>query len=781
MIPERWRQVERVYHAALAAPPEARAALLSEACQGDAALRTEVESLLDHAASSGVLDGSVAGIAANLASSAGSALAGRRLGGFEVHELLGAGGMGEVYRARDTRLGRDVAIKTLPPAFKRDPDRVARFEREARVLASLNHPHIAVIHGVEEVDDVTALVMELVEGDDLSQRPAMRIDEALAVARQVAEALEAAHEQGIIHRDLKPANIKVRPDGTVKVLDFGLATVVSSAPGTPAAAGRTEPGVILGTAGYMSPEQARGEAVSRHTDIWAFGVLLYELLTGVSPFARASTPETIAAVLSDSPNYARLPDATPPRVRRLIRRCLEKDRKRRLQHIGDARFELEEPSSSDGVDAPPATTSRTAERMRKALAAVAVILAVAALSAGVAAWLARQPVDSAVVRTIIAVEPFFSGTDRSIAFTPDGGHLAYITRDGRNLLVRPLDALEPAPILTTPAYMRGVFPSPDGRWFGYVENSYTLKKVATSGGAPLRVVTMDGPSRGAAWGGDDTIVFATGAPDTGLQRVAAGGGPVTVLTRPDRGRGEADHTQPAWLPGGRSLLYTIVSIQGGLDASKVAVLDLATGTSHVVLEGAYSAHYVDSGHLVYAAAGALWATRFDRQRLEVRGTPREVSRRMAIGVLGAVAEFDISSKGALAYTHGVFLDRRVPVWVDRRGREEPLPVPPSNYLQPRLSPDGRQLAITIQGDIYLWDFSRPWSSASRVTSHPGIDWYPVWTPDARRIVFGSWRGGRFSNVYVHDLRHRFDRAVDRQPRHAIPHVDHPRREDRHLP
>jgi serine/threonine protein kinase len=694
------------------------------------------------------------------APSTAAPLTGRRVGVFEIQGLLGAGGMGEVYRARDTRLGRDVAIKILSRALRDESEHIVRFEREARVLASLNHPHIGAVYGLDEVDGLSALVMELVEGEDLAGRLGrgpLPLDEALDVARQVAEALEAAHAQGIIHRDLKPANIKRRPDGEVKVLDFGLAKALWDA--DPVSATRTA--VVGGTPAYMSPEQVRGDVVDSQADIWSFGVVLFELLTGVSPFARPTTAETLASVLSAAADFARLSSHTPPTVQHLIRRCVERDRRRRLKHIGDARLELEDALSTPDASllrAPahhgvPGAASRSWSVRRAGALAIAVGLSGAALGV---LWLASRPAPSPVVRTIIPVESLASNTDRSFAFTPEGNGLAYVSGDARQIFVRRLEALEPVAVLTTAAYIRGMFPSPDGRWLGYVENNFTLRKIPTSGGAPVTVLTMDGPSRGAAWGTDDTIVFATGAPETGLQRVASGGGTVSVLTRPARDRGEVDHVQPAWLPGGRSLLFTILTARGGLEAAKVAILDLASGATRTVLEGGHAARYVDSGHLVYAAAGALWATRFDLSRLETRGAPVEVLRSVATGATGATADFDIARDGTLAYlgTAPSNTNRFVPVWVDREGRETPLPASPGLYRHPRLSPDGKRLAVDplgSQGDIYIWDVARPWSSAFRITVAPGIDWFPVWTPDGRRIVFGSWRGGGFSNIYMLDL------------------------------
>jgi serine/threonine-protein kinase len=737
----------------------------------DAALRVEVESLLRFDRPADSLHDCVVSAAAH------ALLDRRRLGVFEIQELLGAGGMGEVYRARDMRLGRDVAIKILTRAFRDDPERVARFEREARVLASLNHPHIGVVHGLEEVDGLKALVMELVPGENLADRLArgsLPIGEALDVARQVADALEASHAQGIVHRDLKPANIRRRPDGTVKVLDFGLAKTLAAGGDD---ANITVTGTVGGTPAYMSPEQARGELLDSQTDIWSFGVVVFELLTGVSAFGGKSTADTLVRVLSAAPDYSLLPPDTPPGVRHLIRRCLEKDRRRRLKHIGDARLELEEvlsPSSADASSSSAFHTPSLGANVWNARRAAA--LSAAALVAGLiigAVWLARRPASSPVVRTIVPAEVLVGAIERSFAFTPDGRSLVYINSDARQLFVRPLDAMDPAVILTTAAYIRGTYPSPDGRWFGYIENNFTLKKISTRGGVPVTVVELDGPSRGAAWGPDDTIVFGTGAPDTGLQRVASSGGAVTVLTRPNHERGEADHVPSEWLPGGRRVLFTILPARGGLDGAKVAVLDIASGGIRTVVEGAYAARYVESGHLVYAAAGGLWATRFDLTRLETQGMPVEQVRDLTTQTAGAAAEFDIARGGTLAYSRGAMASHWViPVWVDRQGRETPLRVPSGAYRHLRLAPDGKRVALGSsepgQGEIYIWDLTRPGSSAIRMTVAPGIDWFPVWMPGGRRIVFGSWRGGRFSNLYMLDLETGSTRRLTDSPDMQLP-------------
>jgi len=682
---------------------------------------------------------------------------GRTLGPYEIVELLGSGGMGEVYRAYDPRLKRDVAVKVLAEAFAADAGRLARLEREAHLLAALNHPNVATIHGLEETDGVRFLVLELVEGSTLADRVRsgpLGIEAAVEVARQIAQGLEAAHAKGILHRDLKPANVAITGDGRVKLLDFGLAKP-SGRDGDDRAEGlshsptatvdATEAGVVLGTASYMSPEQARGEPVDSGTDIWAFGCVLYEMLTGHRAFGRATAGETLAQVLEGEPDFDRLPARTPPLVARLVRRCLEKDRRARLRHIGDAHADL--------TDAFVASADERARRSPWArpkaawLAAGAVaVLAIAAITAALATR-SRPPVR--IIRATIPHEApaTLSMVWRSVALTPDGTRLVYVGGDSRQIFVRPLDAFEAESIVTVAegSDLRGVFISPDGEWVGYADTSYTLKKIPITGGPPVTLLTLDGPDRGATWAADDTIVFATAAVDTGLQRIPADGGAVTVLTRPSPERGEIGHRWPDMLPDERGVLFTIMAASGDIDAAQVAVLDLASGDTKTLIRGGY-ARYVPSGHLVYATGNSLRAIAFDAERLQTTGTPVTVVPRVVADGFGN-ASFSLSADGTLVYVEPPATSgARTLVWVDRRGEESPLPAPPAAYGNPRISPgDETRLAFSIGDDLWVWDIARP---PAQLTFTPLVDWMPLWMPDGEWLVYGSWGGGGLSNLYM---------------------------------
>jgi len=684
--------------------------------------------------------------------------------------------MGEVYRARDTKLNREVAIKVLLPAVANDPDRLARFSREAQVLASLNHPNIAHIHGLEESNGVTALVMELVEGEDLSQRierGAIPIDEALPIARQIAEALEAAHDHGIIHRDLKPANIKVRPDGTVKVLDFGLAKAVDPTAGSSATAMNsptlsihaTQAGIILGTAAYMSPEQARGKAVDKRTDIWALGCVLFEMLTGQRAFKGEEISDVLAAVLRQDMDWGALPAATPPRLRRLLMRCLDRDPRTRLRDIGEARVEIDKIIAGAGEDtAAPQTTSTTPRRRTVAMMSVALVVVAAA--AALTTWVLMRPTPVALQPVRFAVAPSAAhplagnGNDRNLVLSADGTHLVYVAGPDQQLMVRAIDALDAVPLRGITG-ARSPFLSPDGRWVGFFAGN-ELRKVAIAGGPPITLCPFVGVPRGASWGPDDTIVFATADFTTGLFRVAAVGGTPTVLTTPDAARGEGDHLFPSILPTGRAVLFTIRSWPrdaariGGIETAEVAVRDLTTGHTTTLIRGGSQAEYVgpsagsgQAGYLVYAVDGALRALRFDPDTLTVGSDPVPVVEAVTTLQTGA-AQFSVSWTGALVYVPGgTTAAARSLMWVTRDGREEPVAAaPPRPYAFARLSPDGTRVALDIrdqQLDLWIWDLAR--QTLTRLTDAPAPDTNPVWTPDSRRVLFASQRVASVSNLY----------------------------------
>jgi serine/threonine-protein kinase len=696
---------------------------------------------------------------------------GVRLGPYELSDRIGAGGMGDVWRGVDTSLGRPVAIKVLPDSFEHDSERLARFEREARTLAALNHPNLATVFGLADADGKPAIVMEFVSGRTLADRIAagpIPYDEALPLARQIAEALEAAHEQGIVHRDLKPANVMVRADDTVKVLDFGLAKMldtaepsanVSDSP-TITSPAMTKRGVILGTAAYMAPEQAKGKPADRRADIWAFGSTLFEMLTGTRAFQGDDVPDTLAAVLSKEPDWRQLPAEASP-VRPLLHRCLTKDPKQRLQAIGDARIQIDE--LMHGSREPSAPTPAPGPSMlRRAAPAALTALAASALTGALTMW--WRPAGSGSgpqpVSRFEIVGPSLADSDfvRNVAISPDGRHIV-AGAPGRGLTIRTRDGLDIRELMGTGAAVQPFF-SPDGQWIGFFQGG-SLKRVPTAGGVPITMCEeLNG--RGASWDHDGSIVLATLTGE--LARIPAGSCEPTWLTRPDHAKGLARHWFPSVLPGGRGILFSIVA-PNRPESSMIAVLDLRTQEQKTLIPGS-QAEYVETGHLVYAAANTLRAVRFDLERLEVLGDPVTVVDALAVAFNGA-GQYAVSRTGTLVYAEPRAQARSL-IWVDRNGRESPIPAPPRAYIEPRLSPDGTRLAVVAadqEHDIWVWDFKRG-GTLTRLTSNPSRDQHPVWTADGGRVVFGSLRSGAY-NLYAQaaDGTGTVERLTDSPNRH----------------
>jgi eukaryotic-like serine/threonine-protein kinase len=672
---------------------------------------------------------------------------GTRLGSYEILSPLGAGGMGQVYRARDTRLGRDVALKTLPDSFTDDPERLARFRREAQVLASLNHPHVGAIYGLEEVNGQQVLVLELVEGETLADRIArgpIPFDDAVVLATQIAEALEAAHDTGIIHRDLKPANIALTREGVVKVLDFGLAkaTDVSGAahldtPTLTSPALMTSQGVILGTAAYMSPEQAKGRAADKRSDVWAFGCVVYEMLTGRRPFAGEEISDTLASVLRDEPDYQALPAAARP-LASVLRRLLEKDPARRLRDMRDVKLLMTDAEQPDG---PVANVANVAARSRWIAGAASVGVAVGVVSAAlVLSWWRGATPTPRVERfalALAATPPSTEPSGRNIAISPDGTQVVYTTGSspGFQLVVRPIDRVE-GTVITGTDRGRDPFFSVDGRQIGYATLD-ELRRVSVEGGSSFKICRLSVVFSGASWGPDDSIVFAQ-AGGLGLFRVPAAGGEPELIAAPDASKGERNYLRPTVLPDGRSVLYT-VALSGG--QSRIVARRLAGGGDpSTVVESGFGAEYLTSGHLLYAQDQRLMAVPFDPSTLRTTGSPVPVQEDVSTKVLAGVANVAAAGDGTVVYiSGGLSRGPRHIVWVDRGGTqtralEQALEFP----RYPRLSPDGSRLAITagpaVEGNVwvhYLGGTSRP---PVRLTFE-NHNLFPIWFPDGKRILY----------------------------------------------
>ena len=762
MDPELYLKAGDLYHAALDLAPEQRTAFLEQACGSDLDLRSEVESLLaaheqagqfieaPHNPADSLLQAmrdsaersSSERAAMNEASSddADVSLApGHRLGRYQVLDLLGAGGMGTVYRALDPSLGREVAIKAVGRTFRGDSANLKRFEREARVLATLSHPNIATIYGFEHLDGSPYLVLERVEGQTLAsrlQRGAMPVQEAVAIANQIIAGLEEAHSKGIVHRDLKPSNVMLTPDGRVKLVDFGLAKTTRSAATRDVSADPiTAPGMVLGTARYMSPEQVKSENVDARTDVWAFGCVLYEMLTRRPAFAGQSVSEVVASVLRDDPDWNALAPAVPRNIARLLRRCLRRDPRARLQHVGDARLDLleeEEPAPDTGGPA-----RFVAARPLPIAIAIAVIAALGAF----AVWRWPQTVPpTRVTRLSLEVPARLALADEfsaPFAIDPTGSHVVFEAIEGTTQQLYVRDLADPAVrLLVGTEGARQPFFSDDGAWIAFFA-SRKLSKVPVGGGPVLLVADTGSNPRGGVWAPDGTIVF--GGPETaGLSRVSGSGGKPAPLTTLDKTRGESSHRWPDLLPGGKWVLFTIGLEDAPYEEARIDAVSLETGERRAILSNASFARYSPDGRLLFVRGGHLHAVRFDPDRLVMLGTPEVVLDPVRFNRRNGGSHLAVARSGILVYGPGEPSSSEYYLaWVDREGWLSRVSDTPRPFRNVRVSPDGRRIATVIgtstESDLWLVDANGTLTQLSFALSPHR----PTWTSNGRGITVGA--------------------------------------------
>jgi serine/threonine protein kinase/Tol biopolymer transport system component len=678
---------------------------------------------------------------------------GQTLAHYKIVQKLGQGGMGEVYQATDLKLGRDVALKVLPEEFARDADRVARFQREAKLLASLNHPNIAAIHGLEESGGTHFLVLELVPGETLAdqiKRGPIPVEEALKLALQIAEALEAAHEKGVIHRDLKTANIKVTPEGKVKVLDFGLAKAFAgdrselNSPDSPTLSlAATRQGVILGTAAYMSPEQARGETVDKRADIWAFGCVLFEMMTGRGTFDGRTVSDVLASVLKSEPDWSRLPPNLHWRLREVIGRCLNKESKDRYHDIADVRVDIQNVlADPDGVSGQPVREVEPQSRLRLVLPWVAAAVILGAIIAGVAVW-HLKPEPEPELRPVSRFSYLLpqnqtiyapTGGMRSIAISPDGRQFGYNTTAG--FFLRSMHQLQPRLLVGPPEMLINPVFSPDGQWLAYFsvgnpgQGQLQLKKIAVSGGSPVTLCSVQ-LNRGASWNADNAILFDQ---PTGVMRVSGNGGTPELILE---GRGIA---APQMLPDGKTILFTSGPVSGN---PQIAVQAIGARQRKVLFPG-QGARYLPTGHLVYGIGKDIFAVPFDPEKLETTGGPVPLVESIYGGLNLGAMQYGVANSGTLVYVESTAAassaasENTSLVWVDRNGKEEPIDAPPNAYALPKISPDGTKVAvITLATRSDIWIFDLVHKTLTRLTFNEGDNTYPIWSLDGKRIAYES--------------------------------------------
>jgi hypothetical protein len=688
---------------------------------------------------------------------------GSSLGRYRIMGKIGEGGMGQVFRAEDDRLHRQVAIKILPPEMSRDRERLARMEREAHALAQLEHQNIAGIYGLEEAtpegeqSPIPFLVMQFAEGETLAARidkGPLPLNEALDIGLQIARALEAAHDKGIVHRDLKPANVVLSSDSKVKLLDFGLAKAYSAggsgslAPDlamSPTVVDGTQVGVILGTAGYMSPEQARGKAVDRRTDVWAFGCVLYEMLTGKRVFLGETVTDVLGAIVHRDPNWRALPADTPPAIRSLVERCLRKDINRRIQSIGDVRIALEEYQENPAPTAEPAVVAPAVSARSKGMRALPWAVAMAATIAAVvlAVQPRRAPTPLPVSRFSVEIgdSPLYQDMV-GIALSHDGSRVAYVqtTTATRQLTVRPIDELTGRVVAEGGTY--NPFFSPNAEWLGFVTSS-ALQKVPAGGGTALTLTPVN-RSRGATWATDDFIIIAD-SPSSGLSRVPGSGGPLTPLTTLDTSKGEATHRWPQYVAGHDVVIFTAhTATTGGFDGATIEALNLKTGVRKTVYRGGAFGRFVPTGHLLFVNKDTIFAVPLDISSLEVVGSPSPVAQAVSYNAAEGSAQYEVADDGLLVYRSG---RNAAPaydaLWVDARGEGVPFWEGQRTYAEPRVSPDGTKVSFMVYGDNNwdVWVYDRARQVSARLTFEPGTDGPGIWSPDGKYIIFSSGRQG----------------------------------------